>query len=153
MNQTYFLFPFYCCLVCKSWSTSSKPDTLLEDSSPNTIALGLGLPTQEFRRPTNIQPKCFIEVYMERSLPTKERGPGKETPGKGEERGQSWKGGISQQHSMGVLGPKLQSCSNVGPSNYKVLSYQWVRAASWGFVRHAKQACSKWLKSACRGYF
>lgn len=64
---------------------------------------------------------------MERSLPTKEQGPGKETPGKGEERR---KGGISQQHSRGLLGPKLQSCSNVGPSNYKVLSYQRVRAAS-----------------------
>lgn len=93
------LLPFPSIVV---WSLSQpnlmKPDSLLEDSSPNTIALGLGFPTQEFRRPTNIQPKCFPEVYTE-------RGQERKLQEREKREGSHEKGGISQQHSSGGAGP------------------------------------------------
>lgn len=117
------LLPFPSIVV---WSlshapTSSKPDSLLEDSSPNTIVLGLGFQHRNLGGPQIFSSKCFPRGLhregQERKLQERRR-----------ERAvmKRWYLSAAQQ----VLDPKLQSCSNVGPSNYKVLSYQWVRAAS-----------------------
>ena len=110
-------------------------------------------PAGNLEGPQIFSPNAFQRFTWRGHCPQKDKGQERKLQEREMREGSHDKVASLSMRTGRVLGPKLQSCSHGGPANYKVLFCQWVRAASWGFMGHAKQACSKWLKSACWAIF